>query len=368
MLREIQRVRAATSCRAIGSERLRAAGADIAVDSGEWASIGPFSAALKVPALWLTMRRTSAALRRSPPRLVVPVDFGAFNLVLLRSLRKNGYAGGAVYYFPPGAWLDNERQARLVAAASTPLSPFERQRDFYHSLGLSCEYFGHPLVSAIVPRNDVPAAWPAEFKIVERGGPRVAIFPGSRNEEIRRMLAPLARAARVMAAARNASFIIAASSLANARRIDGLWRAAGGPIPAVIAHGDAIGRAVDSAHLAWVASGTAVLETALRAVPQIAFYAIDPMQYRLAKRKVPQFVRGPLTLPNLLLGRRIVPELLQAELTPENVCALTSELLDDPARRDEQLRGVAELRARLGPPNALTQIARFVIARMEEAA
>jgi len=347
---------------------LRAAGADIAVDSSEWASIGPLSAALKVPALWLTMRSTSVALRRSPPRLVVPVDFGAFNLVLMRSLRKNGYRGAALYYFPPGVWLDNERQARLVASASMPLTPFERQRDFYHSLGLPCAYFGHPLVSVIAPRNAVPSSWPAELAIAEHGGPRIAIFPGSRNEEIHRMLRPLARAARVMAAARNASFIIAASSHANARRIDGLWRAEGGPLPPVIVQGDAIARAVESAHLAWVASGTAVLETALRAVPQIAFYAIDPMQYRLAKRKVPQFVRGPLTLPNLLLGRRIVPELLQAELTPENICALTAELLDDPARRDEQLRGAAELRARLGPPDALTRIARFVIARMDEAA
>lgn len=367
LLGEIRRLRANTSCRAIGSERLRAAGADITVDSSEWASIGPLSALLKVPALWLTMRRTGSALRKSPPQLVVPVDFGAFNLTLLRSMRKHGYRGAALYYFPPGAWLDNARQARLVAGTAMPLTPFERQRDFYHSLGLPCAYFGHPLVSAIAPRANVASAWPAEFGIRERGGPRIAVFPGSRREEIERMLGVLARAARVLAASREATFVIAASSQANARRADAQWHATGGP-PAFVARGDAIALAVERAHLAWVASGTAVLETALRAVPQIAFYAIDPVQYRLAQRKVPQFVRGPLTLPNLMLGRRIVPELLQAELTPENLCALTCELLDDPARRNEQLRGDAELRARLGPPDTLTRIARFVVEQMDGAA
>jgi len=368
LLREIQRLRAGTSCRAIGAERLRAAGAEIAVDSGEWASIGPVSSALKVPRLWLTMRRTDAALRATPPRLVIPVDFGAFNLPLLRRMRRCGYRGAALYYFPPGVWLDNARQARLVAAAAMPLTPFERQRDFYHSLGLPCAYFGHPLVSTIAPREALPAGWPVEFGIRAGSGPRVAVFPGSRREEVLRMIGLLARAASMLAASRDASFVIAASSQANARRIEALWGAAGGPAPPVVARGDAIARAAEAAHLAWVASGTAVLETALRAVPQIAFYAIDPLQYRIAQRKVPQFVRGPLTLPNLLLGRPVVPELLQGRLTPENLCALTSELLDDPARRDEQLRGYDELRSKLGPPDALTRIARFVVECLDNAA
>jgi len=368
LLREIQRLRAGTSCRAIGAERLRAAGAEIAVDSGDWGSIGPVSSLLKIPSLWLTMRRTEAALRATPPRLVIPVDFGAFNLPLLRRMRRCEYRGTAVYYFPPGVWLDNERQARLVADTAMPLTPFERQRDFYHSLGLPCAYFGHPLVSTIAARAALPAGWPAEFGIRAGSGPRIAVFPGSRKEEVLRMLRPLARAARMLAKSRDATFVLAASSQANARRIEALWGAAGGLPPPVVARGDAIAHAAEAADVAWVASGTAVLETALRAVPQIAFYAIDPLQYRIARRKVPQFVRGPLTLPNLLLGRPVVPELLQAQLTPENLFALTSELLDDPARRDEQLRGDAELRAKLGPPDALTRIARFVVECLDEAA
>lgn len=350
----------AITCRAIGSERLRAAGAHIAADSTHWASIGPVSAIAKIPSLYVTMRRFDVALRRDPPRVVVPIDFGAFNLRLLEQMRRSGYRGEIIYYFPPGAWLDDEKQARAVARLATPLTAFTRQRDFYHRLGLRCEYFGHPLVSAIAPRAAQAGAWPASLGIAPSAGPRIAIFPGSRNEEIARMLPVLARAAHALASSAAASFVIAGSSQARARQIRDMWRRSVANEPPVIALAGAIDQAMAAADLAWVASGTAVLETALRAVPQIAFYAISPAQYRIAQRRIPQFVRGPLTLPNLLLGRIIVPELLQADLTPERLVAQTRELLEDAQARAAQLQGYAALRASLGPPDTLQQIARFV--------
>jgi lipid-A-disaccharide synthase len=364
LLRALRAVHPSIACAAIGSDRLRAAGATIATDSTEWASIGPVSAIAKIPGLYLTMRRTDAALRHDPPRVVLPIDFGAFNLRLLDQMRRSGYKGEIIYYFPPGAWLDSEPQARAVARFATPLTAFTRQRDFYHRLGLRCEYFGHPLVSAIQPRAAQAPSWPASLGLSAQSGPRIVIFPGSRREEVARMLPIVASAARELASA-PASFVIAGSSARRAVQIADVWRRSGSGEPPVIAQGDAIAEAVNSADLAWVASGTAVLETALRAVPQVAFYSISPAQYRIAQRRIPQFVRGPLTLPNLLLGRTFVPELLQADLTPQRLLAQTRTLLEDDAAREAQLQGYAELRAALGPPDALDQIARFVAAGME---
>lgn len=363
-MREIKRLVPDVTCTAIGSHRLRDAGANIIIDSSDWASIGPVSALLKIPPLLVTGWRTANALCRRPPRLVIPVDFGALNLRLVLELRRRRYSGTIVYYFPPGAWLDNERQARAVAGGATPLTAFTHQRDFYHGLGLRCEYFGYPLVSVIEPRTLVAPAWPPEFGLPASPGPRIVVFPGSRHEEIALMVPRLARAAALLGSA-NASFVVAAVSEARAKQIQKLW-ARDGEVP-FIARGDAIERAMASADLAWVASGTAVLETALRSVPQIAFYAITPAQYRIAQRRVPQIVAGPLTLPNLVLGRGIVPELLQDELTPANLAAQTRALLADASARAAQLRGDAELREQIGPPDALTRIARFVVEQLEEA-
>ncbi len=99
-------------------------------------------------------------LRAAPQDLIVLVDFGAFNLRFAKTLRALGYRRPIVYFFPPGAWLDRERQARDVARHTVPLVPFEHQRDFYRSLGLGAAYFGHPLVSLIEPRGAAAAGAP----------------------------------------------------------------------------------------------------------------------------------------------------------------------------------------------------------------
>jgi len=368
LLDQIRALRPGTTCAAIGSERLRAAGARITVDSCDWASIGPVSAFAKIPRLYVIMRQHDAMLRREPPRAVIPVDFGAFNLRLVEQMRHGGYRGPIIYYFPPGAWLDDERQARAVAAGAIPLTALARQRDFYHRLGLRCEYFGHPLVSAIAPRAAQDAQWPAQLAVPAGAGPRIVVFPGSRAEEIALMTDRLSAAAAMLASADEATFVVAAASQVRARQIERQWPRASSGMRPVIAGGEDIQLALRAADLAWVASGTAVLETALREIPQVAFYAISRTQYRIAQRRVPQFVSGPLTLPNLLLGRTIVPELLQDDLTPQALVDATRRLLSDAGARDEQLQGYRELRAALGPPDTLTRIARFVVETMDAGA
>ncbi len=354
LLRELRALRPDLRCEAIGSDRLRAAGAQIVADSAEWATIGPISVIGKIPMLLYMWHRIMRRMHANPPRLIVPIDFGAFNLRLATRMRRDGYSGKIVYYFPPGAWLYDERQAREVAAAATPLAAFPNQRDFYRSLSLPVEYFGNPLVSVIASRASEPAS----------GKPGIVAFPGSRQEEVGLLLPVVARAAKRLAQERGATFTLAVASTARAKQIESLWAKSGGPEGATLASGDGIASALERAHLAWVASGTAVLETALRGVPQIAFYKISPAQYRIAQRRVPQFVDGPITLPNLLLKRPIVPELLQDGFTPERLAESTAQFLDQPQRRAEQIAAYAELRATLGPADALQRIARYVAETM----
>ena len=346
----LRRRRPSLRIAAVGGERLRAAGADVVIDSvaGGWARIGHLRAYLKIPWLLSVMLRLAQRLRRDPPRLLVCVDFGAFNLRMLEWLRFCGYRGPALYYFPPGAWFDRAAQARKVARVATALTPFRHQADFYRSVGLPIEWFGHPLRAVVAPR---PARAPAH-------PPLVAIMPGSREEELDNHLPALAAAALAMQRRRAARFRVVAASDALAQSIAARWPAACGGSSAV-ARTDASTVATD-ADVAWVASGTAVLETALRGVPQVAFYRVGAGQYRYVQRYLPWLLIGPVTLPNLVLGERIVPELLQDELSPERLLAETSPLLDDEARRDAMISGYARMRDALGPADALDRIASYV--------
>jgi lipid-A-disaccharide synthase len=115
------------------------------------------------------------------------------------------------------------------------------------------------------------------------------------------------------------------------------------------------GAALDEADVAWIASGTAVLEAALREVPTVALYAISPSQVKIGRKIWP----GPhITLPNIVLGREVVPELLQDDATPERLAAAADAMLRDPF---DQIRAMREVRSVLGPPDALARCAAYAV-------
>lgn len=355
LARAMRELRPNLSFAGTGGDAMRAAGVRVMIDSLEFASIGPISVLLKAPALYAAYISIYETLRAHPPRLFVPIDSGAINLRLLARLRGRGYRGDAVYYFPPAAWLDSTDTAKRTAAMATPLTAFEHQRDFYRSLGLPIEYFGHPLLSVISARAP---------RVAKRDGINIAVLPGSRAEEIARHLPVVARAARIASDSLAARFTIVAASAARERQIRSGWARHGGPDQLHITTGR-VPDVITEADVAWTASGTAVLETALRGVPQVAYYAVSPLQYRIAQRRIPQIVAGYLTLPNIIVGRRVVEELKQHAFTPERLIDATRVLLEDARARDDQLAGYADLRARLGPPDALTRIALYMINRLE---
>jgi len=292
------------------------------------------------------MWRHALWVRSSPWDLIVLVDFGASNLRFAKTLRLLGYPGPILYFFPPGAWLDRESQARAVARYSVALTPFQHQRDFYESLSLPVAYFGHPLRSLVEPRAPRPPAPP--------DGGLVALLPGSRRAEIGRHLGRLLKACRVVRAHRpNARFVVSAADA----DVEGLIAA---ELKRTFFDGVRIVRgaaaALDVADAAWIASGTAVLEAALREVPTVALYVIEAAQVALAKR----ILRTPyVTLPNILLGREVVPERLQDDATPERLAEALEDLLRDPA---PQLADFRDVRAALGPPDALRRCAAFALA------
>ncbi|MFZ1126061.1 MAG: hypothetical protein WAN59_13065, partial [Candidatus Baltobacteraceae bacterium] len=114
--------------------------------------------------------------------------------------------------------------------------------------------------------------------------------------------------------------------------------------------------ALDAADAAFIASGTAVLEAALREVPTVALYVLVEAQVAIARR----VWNGPyVTLPNLLLERGVVPEFLQDDATPERLAAALDALLADPA---PQLAALRQVRGVLGPADALQRCAAFAAA------
>ena len=337
----------------IGGERMLEAGFALTTRTTNWASMGPIEALRRIPPLVANVFAHALWLRARPWDLVVLVDFGAFNLRFARVLRAFGYTAPILYYFPPGAWLDKPAQAVTVARNATPLTAFAHQRNFYDGLDLGIAYFGHPLVSLVEPRP--PRA------LAPTDGGVIALLPGSRRGEIERHLRPLLEASAALRASRpKASFVISAADADAARTIERLLHDAceGTALVRDVRIVQGARAALDLADAAWIASGTAVLEAALREVPTVALYVISRAQAKIARRV---WLRDHpyVTLPNILLARAVVPELLQDDATPERLAAALEGLLAEPA---PQLRAMREVRMALGDSDALRRCAAFAVA------
>ncbi|MGZ3515645.1 MAG: lipid-A-disaccharide synthase [Vulcanimicrobiaceae bacterium] len=347
----VRRVDPQATFEGIGAGRMREAGFRLWRDHSGWASMGPLAAIPRIPKLLATMYRTALHIVRTKPDLVVLVDFGAFNVRLAKTLRRLHYRGPILDVFPPATWLDKPKVARAVARVMTPLTAFEHQKKFYESLGLPIAYFGHPLAGRYTLRAPRPA--PSE------DGGTVALLPGSRRGELRFHLPALLDAFELLRRSRpQLRGIVSAADARSERAIrDAISERNLGGIE--VLRGTVT--AVAGADAAWVASGTAVLETALCGVPEIALYIITPVLVKHARR----VYRGRyIALPNLVLQREVVPELLQEAATPERLAQTMDDVLRDPSK---QYREFQALRAALGPDDALERCAAFAVALAKDA-
>ena len=308
--------------------------------------MGPLAAMPRIPKLLATMWRTAFHLTKTKPDLVVLVDFGVFNLRLAMTLRRLHYSGPVLDVFPPGTWLDNAKKAREVSAVAVPMTAFAHQQRFYQSLGCPMVYFGHPLAGEYTRRPSRPPPPP------DGGG--VAMLPGSRSGELRHHLPAAIEAFRLLRTQRpNVRAVAGAADERGAARIQRALERAGLSGVEIVR---GVRAAIDRADAAWVASGTAVLETALSGVPTVAFYIITPL---LAKHGRTMIKHRFITLPNLVLEREVVPELLQEAATPQRLADAMEATLCDPAKQYGQFE---ELREALGPPDALSRCAEFAVA------
>jgi lipid-A-disaccharide synthase len=229
--------------------------------------------------------------------------------------------------------------------------PFEER--FYEGTGVSARFVGHPLADRPPPGE--PARYRAELGL-PAARTTVALVPGSRPSELKRIFpAMLDAAERIRKARPDAQFVVpVAPTLAREQLAPYLASHATMEVTLVDGHTEEVVGASDAA---LVKSGTSTLETALMLRPMVVVYRLSWLSYLVGRLLVRI---AHFALVNILAGRGLVPELLQRDASPERMAAEIERLLGDRVAREEQLRGLRGVRDSLGEPGAARRVAEEV--------
>jgi lipid-A-disaccharide synthase len=349
LAREIKRECPECRVEAVGGRRLARAADGLLFDSSKWGAIGVIRSLPKVPGVWGAYRALQRRARESPPDLVIPVDFGAFNIPLIRKLRPMGVR--VLYYMPPGSWRRDRQGNHLPALADLVATPFEWSARLINDAGGRAEWVGHPLLDTF------------EAGSADGREPLVVVMPGSRDHEVRSNLPHIAQAcAQLSQETPSLSFAAAVAPHTPAEWIAQSWHArCGTPLDVRTGQNAEL---LAAARAAIVCSGTATLEAVIARCPLVVVYhgdALMNLEYRIRRPKF-DFI----ALPSILLGRKVCEELIQDAATPERIASETRHLLWAGPARDAQLADFEEVRTRLGTPGASARTARLALSLLSE--
>ena len=290
----------------IGGGQMNAAGVEL-IEHAERLAVMGFVEVLKhVPKHWALLRTLTARIRSGRVALVVVIDYPGFNMKVAEAAAAAGVP--VLYYITPQVWAWGagrlEKLAKWVTKALVIL-PFEERLLREH--GVDATFVGHPLLdrAASLPSRDEARAR-LGFGADERV---LALFPGSRAQEIERHLDAFVSTARLLEArVRGLRVIVSAAptvTLDPSRC----------PYPIVQSSSFAVLRAADAA---MCKSGTTTLEAAVAGCPMVVAYRTSALTYAAARR----LVRIPhIGLVNVVAGREIAREFVQDSLRPEAVSA-----------------------------------------------
>lgn len=349
LMRALRADRSELEFRGAGGPQMRElAGGDF-VDWADEAVVGLWDVLRKYGYFRAQFDRMLADIERERPNALLLIDYPGFNLRLAKAVRARRPEVRIIYYISPQVWAWNRgRIPKMARFVDLMLCIFPFEKPLYESSGLRTEFVGHPLIDSLAAKR-VGASREADL---------VALLPGSRAKEVRKIFPVMLAAADVMRQ-RSPGLRFAASAASESLAAE--MRALAGDRCDVT-----VGNAHDlmqRAGAGMVCSGTATLEAAYFGLPMVILYRVAWLTWVVGKR----LVRVPfLGMPNILAEKEIVREFLQDAAQPEPIGAAVLELLEDERKREEQQRELARVVARLGTAGAGERAAKHVLQAISE--
>ncbi len=341
----------------MGGSELASLGMEILYDARKVAVVGVIEVFSHLGDILKAQKVLKTRMKERLPALLIIIDLPDFNLLLAKKAKKLGIP--VFYYITPQVWAWRSWRVRTIGQRVDKVGvilPFEEE--YFKSRGVVAEYVGHPLLDSVKISHTVVEI--CEKYRIDPGCRRIGILPGSRIREISTLLPIFLEAARLLQQ-QSAEQIVFLLPLASTIEEKDLWTSG------LAAKGDGLDIRVISedrydvmaaCEAVIAASGTVTLELALLDVPMVVTYRFAPLTYQLGRMLVKL---RHFSLVNLIAGEEVVPELLQDEVRPGNIAMHILQLLYDQKIRGTMLKGLQEVRKRLGEQGASARAAQLAL-------
>ncbi len=338
-----------------GGERMKDAGGTLVHHYRETAFMGFLEVLTHLRTILGFLRECKADLLRYRPDALILIDYPGFNLRIAEFAHRHGIR--VYYYISPQVWAWKKKRVHTLGKYVDRLFvilPFEKE--FYAQYGYEVEFVGHPLHDAIAEaRKELPDRESFLEELGAKDRPIIAILPGSREQEVERILPVMMSLKEVYP---DKTFVVAKTSGLDEKFYQEAYAKEG-----VYVMEDRSYAILEHAEAAVVTSGTATLEAGLFKVPLVVCYAGGRVSFWIAKR----LVQVPyISLVNLIMGREVAKELIQNELTASKLQASLDRILPGGIERERIIADLQELRERSGGPGASAYTARRIVESIEE--
>jgi len=275
----------------------------------------------------------------NPPDVFIGIDAPDFNLTVEEQLRATGIP--VVHYVSPTVWAWRKyRIHKIRRAVDLMLTLFPFEKEFYQQHNVPVEFVGHPLAAEVSPKK-MDLMYRGKFVMGKQS--LVAVLPGSRTSEIKKLGPLFIDVMRELNAEDDMQFIIPTATPKLRRLLEDYLEDNDAAFIHLVA-GSESRRAMSASDMVLLASGTAALEAALLAKPMVVAYKLSWLTYLFAKATT---TVKHASMPNHLLDEPIVPEFLQLDASKAKLVKAVRRYMHDEDLREQTSQKLAEIHPQL---------------------
>ena len=312
----------------IGGKNMIAAGLQSLEDISKLAIMGFVEIIKHIYFFWKLTNRILDVIKKTNPDQIILIDYPGFNLRLAKKIKKK-FNIPITYYISPQIWAWRENRIKIIQKyIDQMLVIFPFEQIWYKERGVQAQFVGHPIFDEWIPNNRLDLC---NILQVNPDKPIIALYPGSRKQELNRHLILFLKVAeKIKNKNKETQFILGlAPELDLSPFSIPRWIKVENKYPQ---------KALECADFSLVASGTATLEAAVFGTPMVIAYKMSSLSWQLSKLLVKAEYAG---MVNIIAGKKIIPEYIQKKAT---IKALSKECLNIINNQDRYKKMKKELK------------------------